>query len=49
VRVLHAGVAEMAWSMRYEVDYGLRGDPDREVWAATDGFAYAHVEERGRG
>jgi len=46
IRVLHAGAAEMAWSMRYEVDYGLRWDPDREVWATSDGFSYAHVEER---
>jgi hypothetical protein len=40
MRVLHAGAAEMAWSTRYEVDYGLRWDAEREVWAATDGFAY---------
>ena len=46
MRILHAGAAEMAWSTRYEVDYGLQWDAEREVWAATDGFAYAHVEER---
>ena len=46
MRILHAGAAEMAWSTRYEVDYGLKWDPDREVWTASDGFAYAYVEER---
>jgi hypothetical protein len=40
-RVLHAGAAEMmAWSTRYEVDYGLRWDSGGEVWVAADGFAY---------
>ncbi len=48
IRVLHAGAAEMAWSTRYEVDYGLRWDHEREVWAADDGFAYA-MPERVRG
>ena len=47
MRVLHAGAAEMAWSTRYEVDYGLRWDLDRQVWAATDGFAYAMPERAG--
>ncbi len=46
LRVLHAGAAEMAWSTRYEVDYGLRWDPDREVWVASDGFAYVPPEWR---
>ncbi len=41
LRVLHAGAAEMAWSTRYEVDYGLRWDHERQVWTATDGYAYA--------
>jgi hypothetical protein len=49
VRVLHAGAAEMAWSTRYEVDYGLRWDAEREVWIATDGFAYAMPERAGEG
>ena len=48
VRVIHAGAAEMAWSMRYEVDYGLRWDSSREGWVATDGFAYATPEWRDR-
>jgi hypothetical protein len=34
------GAADRAWSMRYEADYGLRWDPEREVWTAGDGFAY---------
>jgi hypothetical protein len=50
MRVIHAGAAEMAWSTRYEVDYGLRWDHERQVWVAADGFAYeppTHVEGRG--
>jgi hypothetical protein len=30
----------MAWSTRYEVDYGLRWDPKRECWVDGDGHAY---------
>ena len=44
VRVLHAGAAEMAWSTRYEVDYGLRWDAKREVWTGEDEFAYDGAE-----
>ena len=40
LRLLHAGAAEMAWSTRYEVDYGLAWDHRRRVWRAEDGFAY---------
>jgi hypothetical protein len=46
LRVLHAGAAEMAWSTRYEVDYGLAWDHERQAWVATDGFAYATPEWR---
>jgi hypothetical protein len=49
VRVLHAGAAEIAWSTRYEVDYGLRWDHKRQVWAAADGFAYGMPEKVGEG
>jgi hypothetical protein len=51
--VLHRGAAEMALTTRYETDCGLRWDADREVWVATDDFAYAmsppghRYEERG--
>jgi len=34
------GAAEMAWSTRFETDYGLRWDHERQVWTASDGFAY---------
>jgi hypothetical protein len=34
------GAAEMAWSTRFETDYGLKWDHERQVWAARDGFAY---------
>jgi hypothetical protein len=45
-RVIHAGAAEMTWSTRYEMDYGLRWDAERQVWVATDGFACATPESR---
>jgi hypothetical protein len=50
IRVLHAGAAEMAWSTRYEVDYGLKWDHERQVWTAEDGFAYdgAHLFDYSR-
>jgi hypothetical protein len=47
-QVIAKGAAQMAWSTRYEVDYGLRWDPDREVWAASDGFAYELPQSVGR-
>ncbi len=34
------GAADMAWSTRFETDYGLRWDSERQVWTASDGFAY---------
>ncbi len=45
MRVLHAGAAELAWSTHYAMDYGLQWDHKRQVWAATDGFAYAPPDE----
>ncbi len=40
--VIARGAAEMVYSTRFETDYGLRWDRDREVWtSSTDGgFAY---------
>jgi hypothetical protein len=43
------GISEMMWSTRYEVDYGLRWDHKRQVWAAADGFAYGMPEKVGEG
>jgi hypothetical protein len=40
LRVIHAGAAEMAWSTQYMVDYGLTWDHERQVWEASDGFAF---------
>jgi hypothetical protein len=40
-QVIAKGAAEMMWSTRYEVDYGLRWDHERQVWVAADGFTYA--------
>jgi hypothetical protein len=34
------GAAEMAWSTRFETDYGLVWDHGRRVWTARDGFAF---------
>jgi hypothetical protein len=34
------GAADKAWSTRFETDYGLKWDHERQVWAASDGFAY---------
>jgi hypothetical protein len=34
------GSADRAWSVRWEIDYGLRWDDDRQVWVGEDGYAY---------
>jgi hypothetical protein len=39
LRAISRGAAEMAWSMRFETDYGLKWDSERQVWTAQDGFA----------
>ena len=39
--VIARGAAEKMWSTRFEVDYGLMWDADRQVWTAEDEFAYA--------
>lgn len=46
--VLHRGAAEKGLTTRFETDYGLRWDADREVWVASDGFAFegTSVKER---
>ena len=49
MRVIHAGAAEMAWSTRYVVDYGLRWDAERQVWEASDGFAFDGAPFAGSG
>jgi hypothetical protein len=46
-QVIARCAAELTWSTRYEVDYGLRWDHERQVWVATDGFAYAPPERTG--
>jgi len=30
----------LAWSTRFETDYGLRWDHERGVWADSEGHAY---------
>ena len=39
------GAADRAMCTRFETDYGLRWDHKRQVWVATDGFAYALPQE----
>jgi hypothetical protein len=34
------GAADKAWSVRWEIDGGLRWDDERQVWVGEDGFAY---------
>ena len=41
ISAISRGAAEKAWCTRWEIDDSLRWDPDRQVWAAQDGFAYA--------
>ncbi len=38
--VIARGAAEMAYSTRFSTDYGLKFDHERQVWTASDGFAY---------
>jgi hypothetical protein len=46
LEVIAKGASEMAWSTRWEVDYGFRWDHKRRVWIAGDNFAYALPEAR---
>lgn len=38
--VIARGAAEKMWSTRFEVDYGLEWNHERQVWTAGDGFAF---------
>jgi len=38
--VLAKGASELAWSTRFETDFGLRWDHARKVWSTSDGFSY---------
>ena len=40
IRVINGGAAEMAWSTRYEVTYGLEWDHTRQVWTPEVDLAY---------
>lgn len=46
--VIARGAADMAYSTRFETDYGLQWDRKREVWtsSAGDGFAYDGSDTR---
>ena len=46
LEAISKGAADKAWSMRYEVDYGLRWNHERQAWRAQDGFAYDGSELR---
>jgi hypothetical protein len=39
-KAIAKGASEMAWSTRFETDYGLKWDADRRVWTTRGGFAY---------
>ena len=38
--VIARGAAKMAYSTRFETDYGLRWDHDREVWTDSGGSVF---------
>jgi hypothetical protein len=40
MRTISRGAADMSWSTRFETDYGLKWDHERQVRTARDGFAY---------
>jgi len=44
------GAADRAWCSRWEIDDSLRWDPERQVWEASNGFAYdgAHLFDYSR-
>ncbi len=39
-KAIAKGATEKAWATLFETDYGLKWDSEREVWTASDGFAY---------
>jgi hypothetical protein len=39
-QVIARGANEMTWSTRFETDFGLKWDRERQVWTTQDGFAY---------
>jgi hypothetical protein len=47
LEVIARGASEMSFSTRWEVDYGLRWNEERQVWTAKDGFAYEDTTEKG--
>lgn len=40
--------SDLAWTTRFDTDFGLRWDSGREVWTATDGMAYEPPSLAGR-
>ena len=48
-QVIARGAAEKMWSTRFEVDYGLTWDYERQVWEASDGFAFDGAPFAGSG
>jgi hypothetical protein len=50
LEAISRGAADRLWSVRHEVDGGLRCDHERQVWTDTEGFVYeppAKVPSRG--
>jgi hypothetical protein len=50
LEAIASGSADRAWSVRWEIDFGLRWDAARQVWVGEDGFAYdgAHLFDYAR-
>ena len=44
IEAICRGAAEKRWSTHWHVDDGLRWDSGRQVWVASDGFAYSVME-----
>ena len=44
IQVISRGAAEKRWSTHWHVDDGLMWDSERQVWVASDGFAYSVME-----
>jgi hypothetical protein len=40
LEAIAGGAADRAWSVRWEIDYGLVWDDSRQVWVGEDGYAY---------
>jgi len=49
IAAISRGAADKAWCTRWEIDDSLRWDPERQVWEASDGFAFDGAPFAGSG